>query len=105
VRAPDASFVAKDRIPPGELPQGYIELSPDLAVEVVSPSDRNPEVRDKVEEWLRAGTRLVWVIYPATRSVTVYRSLDDFENLSEEDNLDGGQVIPGFSCQIRELFS
>ncbi len=105
VRAPDASFVAAGRLPEGELPTSYIELAPDLAVEVVSPSERTPEVRDKVADWLLAGTRLVWVIYPATRSVTVYRSLEDFENLSEEGSLDGGQVVPGFSCQIRDLFS
>ena len=76
---------AKLDVGEGELPITYIELAPDLAVEVISPSDRSPEVRDKVEDWLRAGTRLVWVIYPATRSATVYRSLEDFENLSEED--------------------
>ncbi len=104
VRAPDASFVAAGRLPEGDPPIVYIELAPDLAVEVVSPSDRSPEVRDKVEDWLRAGTRLVWVIYPATRSVTVYRSLDDIENLSEEDTLHGGEVVPGFICQIRDLF-
>ncbi len=105
VLAPDASFVAAGRLPEGELPTGYIEFAPDLAVEVVSPSDRNPEVLDKVADWLQAGTRLVWVIYPATRSVTVFRSLEDLENLSEEDSLDGDQVLPGFTCQIRDLFS
>lgn len=104
VRAPDAAFVASGRLPEGELPTRYLELAPDLVVEVVSPSDRNPEVRDKVEDWLEAGTRLVWVIYPDTRSVAVYRSLEEFENLLVEDSLDGGQVVPGFSCQIRELF-
>ena len=105
VLAPDASFVALGRLPQGELPIGYIELAPDLVVEVISPSDRDREVQDKVADWLRPGTLLVWIIYPATRTVTVYRSLDDLENLSEEDSLDGGQVVPGFSCQIRELFS
>ena len=64
VRAPDASFVAKDRLPMGELPTGYVDVAPDLAVEVVSPSDRETEVLDKVEEWLQAGSRLVWVLYP-----------------------------------------
>ena len=105
VRAPDASFIAGDRLPEGELPVGYLEIIPDLAVEVVSPSDTPREVRDKVGDWLRAGTRLVWVIYPATRSVTVYRSIDDFETLSEGDELAGGEVIPGFPGSIRELFA
>jgi Uma2 family endonuclease len=103
VRAPDASFVSKERLPAGELPIGFMEMAPDLAVEVVSPSDTAREVREKVEDWLRAGTRLVWTI-PATRSVIVYRSLDDFQELSERDDLDGSQVVPGFTCHIRDLF-
>ncbi len=82
-----------------------MEIIPDLAVEVVSPSDTPREVRDKVGDWLRAGTRLVLVIYPVTRSVTVYRSIDDFETLSEGDELAGGEVIPGFTGSIRELFA
>ena len=105
VRAPDASFVARDRLPMGELPMGFMDLAPDLAVEVVSPSDRETEVLEKVEEWLRGGTRLVWVIYPATRSATVYRSLEEVQDLSENDSLDGNPVIPGFTCNIRDLFS
>jgi Uma2 family endonuclease len=62
-------------------------------------------VAEKVADWLRAGTRLVWVIDPATRSAKVYRSLDDVQGLSEEDRLDGGAVVPGFSCALRELFA
>ena len=105
VRAPDAAFVAGERLPEGELPTGYLEMVPDLAVEVVSPGDSAREVREKVDDWLRAGVRLLWAIDPATRSVTVYRSTDDFSVLSEDDNLDGGQVIAGFSANIEDLFS
>ena len=104
VRAPDASFIAKDRLPEGELPIGYLEIVPDLAVEVVSPNDTTREVWDKVGDWLRAGTRLVWVIDPASRSVTVYRSMDDFQILSEGDELVGGEVIPGFTGNLRDQF-
>jgi len=105
VRAPDAAFVARERLPAGELPTGYLELAPDLAVEVVSPGDTAREVREKVADWMRAGVRLLWAIDPATRSVTVYRSPDDFDILTEDDSLDGGQVIPGFSADIKDLFS
>jgi len=105
VRAPDAAFVARERLPAGELPAGYLEMVPDLAVEVVSPGDSAREVREKVADWMRAGVRLLWAIDPATRSVTVYRSPDDFDILSEDDTLDGGQVIPGFSAAISDLFS
>ena len=105
VRAPDASFVAEDRLPEGELPIGYLELAPDLAVEVASPNDRPREIQEKVADWLRAGTRLVWVIYPATRSATVHRSQDQFEELSENDSFQGENVIPEFACDLNELFS
>ena len=105
VRAPDASFVAADKLPEGELPIGYMELAPDLAVEVVSPSDTARAVQEKVTEWLGAGTRLVWVIYPVTRSATVYRSMDDAEEISEDGHLQGDDVIPGFACDLSELFS
>lgn len=104
VRAPDASFVSKERLPARELPIGFMDMAPDLAVEVVSPGDTAREVREKVEEWLGAGTRLVWIIYPSARSVTVYQSPEDFQELSERDSLDGGQVVPGFTCRIRDLF-
>jgi Uma2 family endonuclease len=105
VRAPDVSFVARDRLPEGELPADYMEVVPDLAVEVVSPNDRAREVREKTEDWLGAGVPLVWVINPATRSVTVHETLEDFEELSETGILDGGQVLPGFICEINKLFS
>ncbi len=105
VRAPDASFVSKDRLPMGELPSGYIDVVPDLAVEVVSPSDREGEVLDKVEEWLRSGTRLVWVIYPASRSAAVHVSPGEHYDLTEADTLEGGQVVPGFTCSLGELWN
>ena len=105
VRAPDASFVTGDRLPEGELPVGYIELAPDLAVEVVSPSDSTMEIQEKVADWLRAGTRLVCVIYPATRSATVRRSQDQFEELAEYAALQGENVIPRSACGLSELFS
>ena len=104
VLAPDASFVSVNRLPPGQVPPGFIELAPDLAVEVISPGDTPREVREKVANWLGAGTRLVWAIYPATRSVTVHRSPQDINALSEADELDGGDVVPGFRCRTSDLF-
>ena len=104
VRAPDAAFVAQDRMPPGETPDGYLALAPDLAVEVISPNDRPREVREKVADWLNAGTRLVWVIYPSSRTTTVHRSPDSVQELGAEDLLDGAEVVPGFACRLGELF-
>lgn len=104
VRAPDAAFVSKERLPSGDLPEGFLEVVPDLVVEVVSPSDTAVDVQRKVEDWLHAGVRLVWVIYPGTRSVAVYRSLADIRLLTEADTLEGDSVLPGFSCLVAELF-
>ena len=104
VRAPDASFIAGDRLPPGELAGGYFDIMPDLAVEVLSPNDRPGEVQDKVDDWLGAGVRLVWVINPPTRSAMVYRSASDGQEMTEGDSLDGADMMPGFTCQLRELF-
>ncbi|MCH8311162.1 MAG: Uma2 family endonuclease [Chloroflexi bacterium] len=77
---------------------------PDLAVEVVSPSDTAAEVNAKVEEYLKAGTRLVWVVYPDSRSVMVYRSLREVELLREGDELDGRPVFEDFHVLVDELF-
>lgn len=104
VRAPDAAFVAADRLPPGDSPPGYVRLAPDFVVEVVSPSDTASELQSKVCIWLEAGCRLVWVVYPATRSVTVYRSRENVRVFREEDTLDGLPVFDGFSAEVRDLF-
>ena len=104
VRVPDVSFVARGRLPEEEPPEGFLELAPDLVVEVVSPTDRRREVDEKVLEWLNAGTRLVWVIHPSSRTATVHRPPDLTESLTEADSLDGGDVVPGFSCLVGDLF-
>jgi Uma2 family endonuclease len=103
VRVPDVVFVAAERIR-GELPKSFADLAPDLVAEVVSPSDSAREVEEKVQDWLAAGVRLVWVVHPTTRSVTVYRSLQDIRILREADTLDGADVLPGFTCRVGDLF-
>ena len=105
VRAPDASFVARDRLTSGELPTGFLEMAPDLAVEVVSPDDSRREIREKSESWIQAGTRLVWVIDPASRSATVYSSNGDVREVEEDGILDGEDSVPGFACSPSELFA
>lgn len=106
VRAPDVSFVRKERIIEGGLPAGYWPGPPDLAVEVISPNDSMPEVENKVREYLRRGVRLVWVVFPKKRTVAVYLSEDGPpEMLSERDVLDGGEVMPGFRFPLSKLFA
>lgn len=105
VRAADVAFVAAGRFPEGRPPVTFPDLAPDLVVEVVSPSDTAAAVEEKVQDWLRAGVRMVWVVYPATRSVMVYRSLSEVKVLTEDAVLEGGDVLPGFTYPLREVFT
>lgn len=105
VRKPDVSFIAPGRMSPDEIPAGHCELVPDLAVEVNSPNDRRAKIQSKVNEYLQAGVRLVWVIDPPTESVVVYRLDGTMSKLGMTDELDGEDVAPGFRCPVRELFA
>jgi Uma2 family endonuclease len=104
VRAPDVSFVSKVRVDEAGKTKGYFPGAPDLAVEVVSPDDTAVEVKTKVNEYFEAGAKSVWIIYPETREVVVFRSARESVALSEQDTLDGGDLIPGFTCRVAELF-
>jgi Uma2 family endonuclease len=105
VRAPDVAFVSRERIVAEGKPEKFWVEAPDLAVEVVSPNDRFDEVVEKVEEYLAAGTRLVWVALPRTRSVIVYRSGGESKILHGNDELSGEEVLPGFVCQVAKIFA
>jgi Uma2 family endonuclease len=104
VRAPDVAFVRSERVP-HEKPQGFFEGAPDLAVEVLSPNDRASEVNAKVQDWLDAGCRMVWVVDPQTKTVSVYRSRTEIMVLGASDTLPGGDVLPGFSLPLVEIFA
>ena len=104
VRAADAAFVAKGRVPLEGEPEGYWAIAPDLVVEVVSPSDSASAVQSKVADWLGAGCRLVWVIYPDTQTVTEYHSQTEVRMLTADQTLEGGDVLPGFACGVSEIF-
>jgi Uma2 family endonuclease len=99
VRAPDVAFIRRDRLPHPE-PTGFPALAPDLVVEVLSPNDRPGETLARVADWLTGGTRLVWVVDPERRKARVYRE-DGTEGLVTEDQaLEGEDVLPGFSCSL-----
>jgi len=105
VRAPDVAFISQARLPASGVPDtGYWPLAPDLAVEVVSPGDDPDDVQQKVQEYLTAGTRMVWVVYPKTRTVTVYRSLKDVKVLRADEIISGEDVLPGFERRVGEIF-
>ena len=103
-RAPDAAFVASAHLPPTGIPKGYWPFAPDLAVEVIAPEDRFEEMQAKVAKYFSAGTRLVWIVEPATRTIFVYQSIHKVQSLGEDEELSGGDVINGFSCPIKRMF-
>jgi Uma2 family endonuclease len=105
VRAPDVAFVNRERLEEAGETEGYWPGAPDLAVEVISPGDLYAEVEEKVFDWLNAGTKMVAVVNPRKRSVTVCKSPTDIAVLTEADVLDGGDVVPGFELVVREIFA
>jgi len=103
VRAPDAAFVARDRL--GWISdEGYAELAPDWVAEILSPSDRPGEVLEKVGQWLNVGVRLVWVLDPVRRYTRIYRADGTVAMVGPDDELDGEDVIPGFRCPLADLW-
>jgi Uma2 family endonuclease len=104
VRGPDVAFIAKERLPE-QIPVGFWEQPPDLAVEVVSPSNRRADLEAKVTDYFGAGTRTVWLVDPQKGRVTVYRSRDDIQVLGHTDVLHGDDVLSDFSVPVRALFA
>ena len=104
VRAPDVAFVRKERVPPADDEEGFWEVAPDLAVEIISPSETADSVLAKVQDYLAAGTPLIWLVYPRKRLVIEYRSASAIRHLGSDDTLEGGAIIPGFAYPLRQLF-
>ena len=105
VRGPDLSIVMAERLPLQSSREGFWTIAPDLAIEVVSPSNSAAEMREKVMDYLQAGSRLVWVVDPKSRTIAVYRSRNDIRLLTVEDELDGGDVLPEISIPVAEIFA
>jgi len=103
VRKPDVSFVRHGRLPGDKPPEGWVQIHPDLAVEVVSPNDSFDKLEEKLDDYEKAGVPLVWVISLKSRRIIVYRSNGSVSRLREDDDLSGEDVIPGFRCPIREI--
>ena len=105
VRAPDTGFVSNERLQQyGRPKRGYYPCAPDLVVEVLSPDNRQDEIDEKIEDWFAGGARLVWIVNPRRKTVTVYRSLQEIRILTENASLDGDTVLPGFACPLSEVF-
>jgi Uma2 family endonuclease len=104
LRAADLAFVDKGRAASVDDEHKFIPFPPDLAVEVISPSDRAGSIQEKIDDYLEAGVRLLWVIYPQTQKVVVHTPDGRAVTLGIGDTLTGGEVLPGFELPLVKLF-
>jgi Uma2 family endonuclease len=104
VRGPDVAYWSAERVPLDQRPRGYPDATADICVEVLSPSNRAAQMDDKVREYLDRGVRLVWVVDPDERTVTVHAPSLEPQELAETDALTGGNVLPEFQVRVAELF-
>jgi Uma2 family endonuclease len=102
VLAPDFAFVAADRL--STVPDGYVNLAPDLVVEVVSPSQGHKEMRRKAEQWILYGVKFVWLVNPKKKTIDVFSEHMPTVSLTEADELSADEVIAGFRLQLKQLF-
>jgi len=104
VRGPDIAFWTKERLPQGTATGVYPIVPPDLCVTVIPPGNRPRRMQEKIADYFAHGVRMVWLIHPEMRTVTVYRSAEEGRTLWEDAELTGEDVIPGFRCRIAQLF-
>ena len=104
VRAPDVAFISANRLPLDQRNSGYSEVMPELVVEVKSPNDGRWTVYDKAQMWLRHGVLLVFVVYPDERTVEAHHAEQGVVLYREDDEIDGMDVLPGFTCAVAPLF-
>jgi Uma2 family endonuclease len=102
VRAPDVGFVRLERAPE-PFAEKFVPLAPDLAIEVVSPGDKAQEIEEKVLDYLTYGVRAVWIVYPSARTIVIH-TVDGLKRLTVKDTLDGGDILPGFTIPMSEIF-
>lgn len=103
IRSPDVAFIRKERLPEGKPPIGFGESAPDLAIEVLSPSEDLNELLRKVAEYFESGAQQVWVLDPDACRATFYRSPIEVQTLRADDTLEGEELLPEFRCKVREL--
>jgi Uma2 family endonuclease len=103
VRGADIVFLSSKRLT-GNLPQGYLDVAPDLVVEIISPHDRWIDIREKITEYFALGVHRVWLVNPRNRTVLVYRSATEMQELAEGDPLVGEGVLEGFALPVETLF-
>jgi Uma2 family endonuclease len=105
MRIPDLAFIRWDRFPGGRLPEDRVcKVAPDLAVEILSQGNTDREMENKLDEYFEAGVRLVWYIDPRTRTANIYTARHQMNTIDTSGHFDGGDVLPGFSLRLGELF-
>lgn len=105
IRCPDVSFTLKERFPDGEPPEWFGDEAPDLCIEIISPAEDREDMYRKIEEYFDAGAKQVWHLFPEQQSVTVYTSPTAAKTYSAEDEIDAGDLLPGFHSRVKELFA
>lgn len=104
IRSPDVAFTRKERLPEGVPAEGFEEGAPDLAIEIISPHEDKVDLMRKIGEYFASGASQVWLLFPETMTVKVYTEPFEMRTLTAEDELDGGDLLPGLRCKVRELF-
>lgn len=104
VRYADGSFICRGRLADDTPPAGHCRVVPDLVIEAISPNDLAYAVEEKIEQWLAAGSRLVWVLYPETQRLHVHRQDGTMSKLRADDVVSGEDVVPGFVCRVADVF-
>jgi len=104
LRRADVSVILHGRLAGNRIPESYVSIAPDLVVEVISPTNKAGAVETKILEYLEAGVKLVWVVFPQSRTIHVRRAEGTLRVVREHEQLDGETLLPGFSCSVRDLF-
>ncbi|MFQ5637676.1 MAG: Uma2 family endonuclease [bacterium] len=101
--SPDVSFVKDSTLPEGKVPEGFGHFAPDLAVEILSPTDRLTDLQQKIQEYFENGSEQVWILDPWKKKAFVYRAIHDYRVFDEDEVINGGDLLPGFSFRLADL--
>lgn len=105
IRSPDVSMMRNERLPEGKSPVGFIDGAPDLAVEVISPTEKTSDILEKIGEYFASGAQEVWLLFPERKQVHRYTANLEVQVLNENDILKGEPIVPGFEARVGDLFA
>ena len=105
IRCPDISFTRLSRIPGGKVPNTFGTVAPDLCIEIISPSERQSDMRRKIDDYFDSGAQRVWHIFPEAQQVTIFTSPTESQTLNADAVLDAGDILPSFSCRVGDIFT